>query len=220
MTLRVAIMQPYFMPYAGYFRLFAATDLFVIYDCVQFPRRGWVHRNQLTTASGQSDWLTLRLQKAPQDVRIKDLAFAPDAAEHMAADIRRFPALHNHSDHPLVQALSETNGAPPVYITRLLETACGMLGLPFRTCRSSTLSIPDALHGQERILAIAQAIKATHYVNAPGGRELYDKDVFAARGMKLSLLPAYDGNHASVLERLLQEDPRIVASEITGQCGL
>ena len=43
----MAIMQPYFIPYAGYFRLFAASDLFVIYDCVQFPRRGWVHRNKL-----------------------------------------------------------------------------------------------------------------------------------------------------------------------------
>ncbi|MEL6186537.1 MAG: WbqC family protein, partial [Myxococcota bacterium] len=31
--MRVAIMQPYFMPYLGYFRLFAATDLFVVYDC-------------------------------------------------------------------------------------------------------------------------------------------------------------------------------------------
>jgi hypothetical protein len=40
-SVSVAIMQPYFIPYAGYFRLFAATDLFVIYDCVQFPRRGW-----------------------------------------------------------------------------------------------------------------------------------------------------------------------------------
>ena len=34
--MKVAIMQPYFMPYAGYFRLFAAADLFVALDCVQF----------------------------------------------------------------------------------------------------------------------------------------------------------------------------------------
>ena len=59
MTTTIAVMQPYFVPYAGYFRLFAATDLFVIYDCVQFPRRGWVHRNQLPGANGQPNWLTL-----------------------------------------------------------------------------------------------------------------------------------------------------------------
>jgi hypothetical protein len=42
----VAVMQPYFMPYAGYFRLFCAADVFVMFDCVQFRRRGWVHRNR------------------------------------------------------------------------------------------------------------------------------------------------------------------------------
>src|SRR3979411_2469618 len=76
----VAIMQPYFIPYAGYFRLFAASDLFVIYDCVQFARRGWVHRNRLVDRGGTERWLTLPLQKAPRDVLIRDLRFAPDAA--------------------------------------------------------------------------------------------------------------------------------------------
>src|SRR5258708_33697304 len=75
----VAIMQPYFIPYAGYFRLLAASDLFVIYDCVQFPRRGWVHRNRLVDRNGALRWLTLPLQSAPQNVLIRDLQFTSDA---------------------------------------------------------------------------------------------------------------------------------------------
>ena len=78
-TSTIAIMQPYFIPYAGYFRLFAASDLFVIYDCVQFPRQGWVHRNRLVDTSGKERWLTLPLAKAPQQVLIRDLRFAPNA---------------------------------------------------------------------------------------------------------------------------------------------
>ena len=73
----VAVMQPYFMPYAGYFRLFAAADVFVLFDCVQFPRRGWVHRNRFATAAGHLDWLTLPLLKCPRETRIDELAFAP-----------------------------------------------------------------------------------------------------------------------------------------------
>jgi hypothetical protein len=42
----VAVMQPYFLPYPGYFRLFAAADQVALFDCVQFPRRGWVHRSR------------------------------------------------------------------------------------------------------------------------------------------------------------------------------
>src|SRR5215207_8721062 len=93
MGFTVAIMQPYFIPYAGYFRLFAASDLFVIYDCVQFPRRGWVHRNRLPDATGQESWLTLPLAKAPRDVRIRDLRFSADADQILADRMRRIPLL-------------------------------------------------------------------------------------------------------------------------------
>ena len=72
----VAIMQPYFYPYAGYFRLFARADLFVVYDCVQFPRRGWVHRNRLTGADGQLQWLTLLLQQGVQHGQQKSRCLA------------------------------------------------------------------------------------------------------------------------------------------------
>ena len=86
----VAIMQPYFFPYAGYFRLLAQSDLFVIYDCVQFPRRGWVHRNKLPDIYGVTQWLTLPLLKASQDVLIRDLQFPPDVRAVVAERLRPF----------------------------------------------------------------------------------------------------------------------------------
>src|SRR6188474_1146913 len=89
----VAIMQPYFIPYAGYFRLFAASDLFVIYDCVQFPRRGWVHRNQMLGPDGQECWLTLPLARMARDVRIRDLSFSADAGAILQERMRRIPLL-------------------------------------------------------------------------------------------------------------------------------
>ena len=61
-------MQGYLAPYAGYFRLFAACDKVVMFDCVQFPRRGWCHRYKQ-----DGKWVTLPLAKAPQDTRICDM---------------------------------------------------------------------------------------------------------------------------------------------------
>ena len=43
---RVAIMQPYFMPYIGYFQLIAAVDLFIVYDNVKYTKKGWINRNR------------------------------------------------------------------------------------------------------------------------------------------------------------------------------
>src|SRR5262245_11838347 len=142
--LKVAIMQPYFFPYAGYFRLFAASDLFVIYDCVQFPRRGWVHRNKLIDAAGEARWLTLPLEKAPQDVLIRDLRFPPDAAEQLAERLRPFPlaaGARPGTEH-IVAALRDVRGTPLEYIERLLETTVDYCRLPWRTVRSSSLGVP------------------------------------------------------------------------------
>ena len=119
----VAIMQPYFIPYTGYFRLFAASDLFVIYDCVQFPRRGWVHRNKLIDASGADRWVTLPLVKAPQNALIKDLEFPPDAGDELRRRLRAFPALDKapSAAEPVIEALMHVDGTPLSYIERLLQ---------------------------------------------------------------------------------------------------
>ena len=172
----VAIMQPYFFPYAGYFRLFAASDLFVIYDCVQFPRRGWVHRNLLVDASGTERWLTLPIEKAPQNVLIRDLRFPPHAAQILADRLRLFPLIASDpaSAEPLLAALFDIRGSPLDYIERLLERTVTYCGLPWRVVRSSTLNVPAEFHGQDRILEIARRLGARRYVNAPGGRDLYD----------------------------------------------
>jgi WbqC-like protein family len=212
----VAIMQPYFVPYAGYFRLLAAADLFVLYDCVQFTRRGWVHRNRLPNANGQLQWLTLPLAKAPREVSIRDLRFRPDAAAALTSQFSRFPLLTrpNSDPHGLLPALSDVSGTPLDYIERLLARCGAALGLPWRVRRSSTLDIPPELSGQERILAIVAALGARHYVNPPGGRNLYDCARFAAAGVELRFLPDYQGPVESILARLLTEPAAAVAAEI------
>ena len=68
----VAVMQPYFMPYAGYFRLFAAADVFVLFDCVQFPRRGWVHRFPGLDAARRRGSALLDLVMSTDSNRIAD----------------------------------------------------------------------------------------------------------------------------------------------------
>ncbi|WP_334164427.1 WbqC family protein [Phenylobacterium sp.] len=216
----VAIMQPYFVPYAGYFRLLAAADLFVIYDCVQFPRRGWVHRNRLPDAAGELQWLTLPLAKAPRDAAIRDLVFRSDAAQAMATEMRRFPLLAGDDLHGLLDAVRDVRGAPLDYIERLLALAARALGLPWRVLRSSSLEIAAELRGQDRILAIAQAVGARRYVNPPGGRELYQHDRFAGAGVELRFLTDYEGSYASILARLLQEPAQAVADEIRANTRL
>ncbi len=211
----VAIMQPYFAPYGGYWRLPAASDLFVIYDCVQFPRRGWVHRNRLPDAKGESQWLTLPLAHAPFDARIQDLVFANDAAERMAERARAFPSLAT-----LNPAADRFLHAGPFagrfvdYAERQIAVACELLGLDCRLIRSSSLDIDPGLKAQARILAILRAVGAKNYLNAPGGRDLYQAEAFAAQGVELQFLDDYIGPNWSLLHRLASEPVETVRAEI------
>ena len=207
----IAVMQPYFVPYRGYFRLFEEADLVVLYDCVQFPRRGFVHRNRLADAKGEPAWLTLPLAKAPREALICDLEFAADAEAVLRRRARRFPVLRpllEDEHNPWGPLLFDLSGAPVDYIAGWLEACCGMLDIPFKAVRSSTLRLAPELKGQDRILAICRELGATRYVNAPGGRELYNADAFQEAGIELKILDEYHGSNLSILYRLLSERPK------------
>ena len=211
----IAIMQPYFLPYAGYFRLIAQADLFVLYDCVQFPRRGWLHRNKLLDAQGQQQWLTLPLVPAPQDVKIRDLEFPPDAAGRLAERLAPFPAERRDGPHAaLLERVRRAQGRPSEYISGLLQTACETLELGWNVVRSSELAVPESFRAQDRILEIARRLGATRYLNAPGGRELYDAAAFAGAGMELAFLDPWTGAGGSILQRLADDDPAALARQI------
>ncbi len=215
-------MQPYFYPYAGYFRLFSECDQFVFLDCVQFPRRGWVHRNQLSNDAGEKTWLTLPLLKGERDTtRIMDLRFPPDARDILVRQFSRFPATRflERDDPELFAHICDVGEDVTEYLIRTLKRATEQLGIDRPSIRSSSLAIPPHLKAKDRILAIAKAVGATEYVNLPGGVDLYDPAEFAGEGLRLRFLPPYNGSYVSMLERLIREDSDRVREEIEANCG-
>jgi hypothetical protein len=213
----VAVMQPYFIPYAGYFRLFAAADIFVAFDCVQFPRRGWVHRNRLPLTLGNSDWLTLPIQKRDRDTRIDELAFAPDAPARLARTVQRFPMLQSASKDalPLLDLVTDIgSGTVADYLCAQLMRITVILGISRPVVRSSTLGIPADIHRQARVIAVVRALGATRYINSPGGRELYQPDAFAEHGIELKFLAPFSGPMDSILALLLTRPAEEIATLI------
>ena len=215
----IAVMQPYFVPYAGYFRLFQASDLFVIYDDVQFPKAGYVHRNRLPDALGAPGWLSLPLAKAPLATPINRMMFAANAPELLARSMRRFPSLVRRAGHPLREAVvaSRPQGLLVDYLVELLAQSCALLGLPFRTVRASQLSVEPGLKGAERVIAMVKSLGAREYVNLSGGRHLYQPEHFRRHGIRLRVLDEYQGPSWSILERILTEPAETIRQEIVAQ---
>ena len=207
MAIRIAVMQPYFIPYAGYFRLFSTTDLFVVYDCVQFPRRGWVHRNRLLDKSSNEQWLTLPIKKAPRSTLIKDLEFSDNVAALWQLQLKKLP-------DKAKTIILQPNGNPIQFIANQLKCICDILNIPFNVAFSSSLKLDSNLKSEERILTIAKSFGATEYINASGGKLLYDEEKFSAHDIKLQFLPPYQGSHLSIIQRLVAEEPQAIRDEI------
>jgi len=70
--MKVAIMQPYFLPYIGYWHLVASVVKFVLLDDVNYINRGWINRNQIMV-NGTPTWITLPIQGASQNRLIFEL---------------------------------------------------------------------------------------------------------------------------------------------------
>jgi hypothetical protein len=80
-----------------------------------------------------------------------------------------------------------------------------LLGFDVPLIRSSTLDLDPRLRGEDRVIATATSVGATHYINAPGGRGLYDAQSFTRAGLKLSYLSPYSGKFFELLPALMNE---------------
>ena len=184
-------MQPYFLPYIGYFQLIAAVDLFVIYDHIKYTKKGWINRNRYLL-NGSEAMFSLPLRKGSDALDIVERELAADFDRgkllgQFAGAYRRAP----HFDQTF--ALMERIVRHPDdnlfgYIHHALTTVCAHLAVQTEIRVSSTLSFDNDLKGQDKVLAICEATGTRRYINSIGGTELYAKPDFAARGVELQFL--------------------------------
>jgi hypothetical protein len=208
-------MQPYFFPYAGYFRLMLNADIFVILDCVQFPRNGWVHRNKFTDQFNKLDWLTLPLTKKPRDLtNIIDLEFRPNFERIIREDLKRFKLFNDPTNKNFLDQVVPNNDNVISYLEETLLSTLGLLQIDIQTVRSSTLGIGNKFKGQDKIIEICKVTGADTYINLNGGRQYYDKETFEKNEIQLKILEPYLGSAASILERIAYEELEEIREEL------
>lgn len=186
--MKLGVMQPYFFPYIGYFQLIRAVDVFVVYDDVNYIKKGWINRNNILS-NGEGQLITLPLQGASQNKLINHIEIG---GQHRILQSLRcnygkapyFDAIYAVIEDILMQ--TEKNLAH--FLDYQLRQICGYLELKPHWHISSKLAKDNELRGQEKILAICEELGATHYINMLGGKTLYDKKLFAERGLDLTFI--------------------------------
>jgi hypothetical protein len=192
--MKLAIMQPYFFPYLGYFQLAAAADRFVLYDDADFSPGGWINRNRLLDpSSGRPFWITIPVRDAGPRRRIDALAIGGPARWREKL-LRRIAASYRQAPHfadawPVVEhALANREPRLAPFLRAALESTFDYLGIRTPLVESSSLSGDRHLAGPARVIDMALGAGAETYLNAEGGRGLYAEADFAARGLRLQFL--------------------------------
>lgn len=199
--MKLAIMQPYFFPYLGYFDLIHSVDLFIIYDTVQYIRRGWINRNRILHQSGTGwQYVTVPVEHAPQTTPIMDTRLAPDGAwrERIGGQLGHYRSAASRAGEAINFVLGSLSTGETTIArlnTCLLERCCELLQIPFRHeyCSALDIRLDPQRSAQERILDLCEFVGANEYVNLPGGVTLYDPEHFEQRGIRLTFreLPSF-----------------------------
>jgi len=189
--MRVGIMQPYFLPYIGYFQLIAAVDLFVIYDNIKYTKRGWINRNRFLQ-NGGDEMFSLPLRKGSDSLDIYERELAIDFDKDRLLNQLRgaySKAPYFEQTFSLIERVlrhSESNLF--LFLRNGIEQICAHLGISTKIITSSEIKIDHQLRGQDRVLALSMALAATVYINPIGGVELYSKKTFLENGINLQFI--------------------------------
>lgn len=191
--MKVAIMQPYFFPYIGYFQLIQQSDVFVIYDNIEYTKKGWINRNRILV-NEKEDLISLPLKKDSDTLHVNQRFLSDTWNTDKTKLLNKVRT--NYSKAPF---FSETYplfdrciNAQYVnlfdFLFYSIEQICVHLGIETKRVASSTIDIDHTLKAEKRVKAICSKIGGTTYINPIGGTTLYDKIDFEKEGIQLFFL--------------------------------
>lgn len=189
-AVKVGIMQPYFLPYIGYWQLMHHVDIFVVYDDIEYTKKGWINRNRFLV-NGQPETFTLPLKKDSDFLSVSERRLSEGFSVEKVKVMRRMEAAYRNAPYfqegkellADIFASSEDNLFRFIY--QSIEHVRARLGMTNRLVISSMLGVPRQLKGQAKVIAICKALGATDYINPIGGVDLYDEQAFSAEGIQL-----------------------------------
>ncbi len=221
-------MQPYFFPYLGYWQLLNFVDRFIIYDDVNFIKRGWVNRNRILI-NGKPSYITIPLHQASQNKLIYDL-FIQSSSAWQAKMIKSIENTYRKAPFfpdvfPLIKHIIgyKTDNLANFLIYQL-KTIAAFLGIRTELINSNQRYKNLKSAGQNRIIDICKHENTNIYVNLQGGQTLYNPAAFREQNIELYFIVmqqiSYTQRSAgftanlSIVDALMEIGPQGVARQL------
>lgn len=187
--MKIGIMQPYFMPYIGYWQRINAVDKHVIYDDVNYIKNGWMNHNRILL-NGKEFLFNAPLVGASPNKLINEVGVNNNAKlqskmiKTLEQAYKKCP-FYSEVMECLIKIIcnEETNFAK--YLEFQIKEICAYMGIETELIISSELSKNNNLRGQDKVIEICKTLHADVYYNASTGEHLYDKKTFLENGIEL-----------------------------------
>lgn len=198
--MKIAIMQPYFFPYIGYWQLISAVDCFVLFDDAQYMRHGWVNRNRILKPNGGWQYVLVPLKKHALTESIKNVCVHPEKQwrELILAQLTHYKKkapyflMVNELMHSILFECNEDTIA--LLNFSIIKKMCEVLAIDTKILLSSEchFDYSRVTDAGEWALNISEQMGAVEYVNPKSGSDLFDAKKFAASHIDLSFLLSKD----------------------------
>lgn len=191
--MKLAIMQPYIFPYIGYFQLISSVDQFVVYDNIQFTKKGWINRNRILV-NGKDEYFTIPIKKDSDYLHVVDRKLADTFQTEKLKLLRKISEAYKKAPYfstvfPLIESILNRDADNLFeFVYHSLLMTCKFLGIHTQFIVSSTIDIDHQLKSQDKVLAICKALQADQYINPIGGVELYAKEIFIGHNIRLNFI--------------------------------
>lgn len=195
--MKIAIMQPYFFPYIGYFQLINAVDEFILYDNIEYSKKGWINRNRILVNNSDS-YITIPLKKDSDFLHIRERFLADSwktdknkMLNRITESYRKAPYFENVY-HIIEDCILFKEINLFEFIKNSIYKVNSFLGINTPVVVSSTLDINHKLKSEEKVIEICKSRKAKIYINPIGGLNIYKKENFIEKGIELFFLKSGD----------------------------
>ncbi len=190
--MKLAIMQPYFVPYLGYWQLLNAVDRFVIYDDVNYIKGGWINRNRILI-NGNPSYITIPLYQASPNKLICDIFMqaSPVWRRKLIKSIEnsyRKAQFFTECFPVFEEIIGYETESLADYLAHQLRVLAAYMGIKTEFVVTSRYYQNNSLTGQDRVLDICKREGATSYINPQGGQLLYDSETFSNAGIDLRFI--------------------------------
>lgn len=186
-------MQPYLFPYIGYWQLINAVDIFVVYDNIQFTKKGWFHRNNILL-NGKKTLFSIPLKKDSDSLYVIDRFISTEADKEINKIIRQIENAYKKAPYfvdvfSMIKEIIQNDERNLFkYIYNSIIQICKYLEIDTKIIISSTIDIDHTLKSQNKVIALNKALNATKYINPIGGIELYEFEEFKKENIELTFL--------------------------------